>query len=393
MTSWIDASEIVTGLILEKRLSLNSVRSELFFGEYKNLIKYMKEGIIEPEDLIQKVGLDPFQSAVEASKMLNGAGDMADWTRILEESALGYDAGAKLEKMARRWQMGESPDWAKAKEIVSKGEGGISTDYVPLADVDSGKVNFIKSGWLPFDTHIGGLPEAGLIVEGGNPGVGKTSNMIKFAYSFAKEHTDKVVAISSIEMLLKEVAGRFREIQKLPKSVEERIFIDDTPVTPEQAINNASTIDDLGLLIIDFADLMIKGDTNESAMAHIYRTLALGAKQLRIPIILLSQLNRKYQGGLPRPEHIRYTGMAEALAWMILMLYNPSNDFYEEDANASEMLPIIEDRAYIIAWKVRGGFRKHRNDCPGAIQIAFRGDRGWGDKTSERSWYSLKKFG
>ena len=206
--SHMDVCEIVVGLILEKRLSLNSVRAEIFHGEYKNLIKYMKEGMLEPEDLIKKVGLDPFQSAVEASKTINGAGDMADWTRILEESALAYDAGAKLEKMARRWQMGESPDWAKAREIVSKGEGGISTDYVPLADIDSGKVKFIKSGWLPFDTHIGGLPEAGLIVEGGNPGVGKTSNMIKFANCFAKEHTDKIVAISSIEMLLKEVAGR-----------------------------------------------------------------------------------------------------------------------------------------------------------------------------------------
>jgi hypothetical protein len=149
MTSWIDASEIVTGLILEKRLSINSVRPEIFFGEYKNLIKHMKEGVIEPEDLIQKVGLDPFQSAVEASKMLNGAGDMADWTRILEESALAYDAGAKLEKMARKWQMGESPNWAKAREIVSKGADGISTDFVPLSEVKGGKVPFVPTGWQP----------------------------------------------------------------------------------------------------------------------------------------------------------------------------------------------------------------------------------------------------
>ena len=85
------------------------------------------------------------------------------------------------------------------------------------------------------DTHIGGFPEAGLIVIGGNPGVGKTTNMVKFAASFAKEHTNKVVAVCSIEMLLMEVAGRFREISKLPEDIEKRIHIDDTPVTPEQA--------------------------------------------------------------------------------------------------------------------------------------------------------------
>lgn len=118
----------------------------------------------------------------------------------------------------------------------------------------------------------------------------------------------------------------------------------------------------------------------------------IGAKQLHIPIILLSQLSYKYQGGLPHPDHLRYTSLAKALAWMIIMLYNPSSDFYEEDSGVADMLPIVEDKAYMILWKVRGGFRKHINDSPGAIQIAFRGDKGWGDKTSERSWYSLKKY-
>ena len=112
-----------------------------------------------------------------------------------------------------------------------------------------------------------------------------------------------------------------------------------------------------------------------------------------VPNVILSQLSYKYNGGIPKPDYIRYTSLAKALAWMIIMPYNPASDFYEEDANASDVLPIVEDKAYLCCWKVRGGFRKHKNDCPGAIQIAFRGDKGWGDRTSERSWYSLKKFG
>jgi hypothetical protein len=44
----------------------------------------------------------------------------------------------------------------------------------------------------------------------------------------------------------------------------------------------------------------------------------------------------------------------------------------------------------MITWKVRGGFREHVNDCPGAVQIPFRGDKGWSDK--EGRWFSLKKY-
>ena len=390
MTTWQDASEVVTGLILEKRLSINSVRPEQFFGEFRTLIQNIKDGITEPEDLILKSGLMPFNAALDAAKSLNGAGEVADWVAILEQSAVGYNVGRKLEKLGRNFQNGDDVDWGQVKSLLSKSQEGIHTDFMPLSEVEGGQVNFIPSGWRPFDTHIGGYPEAGLIVMAGNPGVGKTTNMIKLASKFAETHLDKKVAVFSIEMLLKELAGRFREVTNLDKSIEDRILLDDVPVSPEQAINKASTIDRLGLMIIDFADLMIKGDTTESAMAHIYRTLAIGAKQLRIPIILLAQLNRQYQGGIPRVRHIRYTSMAEALAWMIIMLYNPSNDFYADEDEAMEGLPIIEDRAYMVVWKVRGGFRKHKDDCPGAIQIPFRGDKGWSDKPGR--WYSLKKY-
>jgi replicative DNA helicase len=390
MTTWQDASEVVAGLILENRLSINSVRPELFFGEYKNLVQHIKNGTTEPEDLILKSGLLPFNTALDAAKSLNGAGEMADWVALLEQSAVGYNVGRKLEKLGRNFQNGSDVDWGQVKELLAKSQNGISTDFVPLSEVTSGEVKFIPTGWLPFDTHIGGFPEAGLIVVGGNPGVGKTSTMVKFASKFVKEHKDKTVVIFSIEMLLKEIAGRFREITDLTKDMESRIMLDDVPVTPEQAINKASTIDNLGLIEIDFADLMIRGETNESSMAHIYRTLMIGAKQLHVPIALYSQLSYAYEGGIPRPRHIRYTSMAQALAWMLLMLYNPSNDFYAEREGVEKDLPIKEDRAYTIAWKIRGGFRKHRDASPGAIQIPFRGDKGWSDKAGR--WYSLRKY-
>jgi replicative DNA helicase len=213
--------------------------------------------------------------------------------------------------------------------------------------------------------------------------------MVGLAGCYATAHPDEQVAIFTLEMMKQEIALRFKEVSHLPKEVMERIQINDSILTPEEVVSKASSFEHLGLVCVDFADLLIKGETTESTMAHIYRTFMLGAKQLSCPIVLLSQLNRGYSGGIPRPTDIRYTGLAEALAWMILMLYNPSNDFFggEED----DTLSIVDGTAYIICWKIRGGFRMHPDDSPGAIQIPFRGSRGWKIDNSGR-WFSLKKL-
>jgi len=387
MSNWLENSEIVAGLVLTKRLSLNAVRPELFYGEYRQMIKAMKGGKAEPEYLIDKYGLDLFQSAVEAEKSVNGAGDMADWVKMLENSYSGYTTSEKLEKLSKKFRKGEQ-DWGEVRSILNESQENISTDYVPLSEVESGKVKFINSGWIPFDTHVGGYPEAGLIVMGGEAGVGKTSTMVEMAASFAKHHKDKIVAIHSIEMVLQEIAGRFREIKKLPKSVENRIHLDDVPVTAEEVINKASTVENLGLIIVDFVDLMIYGENSESATSSVYKELMIGAKLLRVPIIVLAQLSYKYNGGIPRVNHLRYSSLIKALAWECLMIYNPNKDYYDE--KDVQTLPAVENHSYVIVWKIRGGFRKHLDESPGAIQIPFKGNKGWHPKHSK--WFSLAKY-
>jgi hypothetical protein len=139
-------------------------------------------------------------------------------------------------------------------------------------------------------------------------------------------------------------------------------------------------------VIIDFADYLIRGEVTESKTAELYRILAIGSKQLKCPVVLLSQLSRSYQGGIPRPYHVRYSSLTEAFAWLNIMLYNPSFDFYEE--RDADVLPIKDKVAYMCVWKCRGGFRLHREDSPGAIAVPFIGARGWGNKSK---WFSLKK--
>ncbi|MEM4721811.1 MAG: DnaB-like helicase C-terminal domain-containing protein [Candidatus Methanomethylicaceae archaeon] len=387
MNDWMGCSEVVAGLLITRQISAASVRPEIFFGAYKDLVRDYLNGTIEIEDLISRHGLGTVNACLEAAKNVNGLGK-ANWVKILEDSFANYVAGEKLEKIGRMLMQGRSVDWSVVHNIASNAMQGKSGDFVPLSMVEGGSIQFLETGWPVFDEHIGGIPKVGLVIVGGNPGVGKTTFMTKLSAKFAERH-EKPVAVFSIEMILEEIAERFRNANsRLPKKVEDLILLNESPVTPEEAVNKAATIDGLGMVCIDFADLMVRGENSESSMAHIYRTLMIGSKMLGCPIVLLSQLSR-YEGGIPRPFHLRYTGLAEALAWMILMLYDPARDWHTGDGT-DNLLPVADERAYIIVWKVRGGFRAHIDDSPGAIQIPFRPDKGWGERKGV--WFSLKKI-
>ena len=388
---WQDTSEIVCGLVLNGKLGANSVRQELFIPPYNDIIKLVKEGNNEIEDIIEKVGLSPVQASLDAVKNMNGLGER-NWIKILENSASYYSAGAKLEKFGRRLQQGDEINWAEVKTISHNALEGTGGDFIPLSSIEPGELPFKETGFMAIDKHLGGLPEVGQVIVAAQTATGKTSFMVNLVACWVKKHPDENVGVFTLEMMSEEIARRFNETSNLSKQEKERIQVCDAILTPEEVVAKASTIDKLGLVCIDFADLLIKGETTESAMAHIYRTFMLGAKQLRCPVILLSQLNRTYSGGVPTPREIRYTGLAEALGWMILMLYDPSTDWFgKEDAEDNNRLSIRQGYSYIICWKCRGGFRIHKADSPGAIQIQFQGERGW-RTNSEGRWFTLKKL-
>ena len=136
----------------------------------------------------------------------------------------------------------------------------------------------------------------------------------------------------------------------------------------------AAANENLKAIIIDFADMLVEGEQSEAVMGVIYRTLAVLAKTTGVPVILICQLNRnQYQGGIPKINHIRYSGMAEMMSALILLLYNPSSTVADVQANA--ILPYYPDKGYIIVGKSRFGFKQGK---PGAVQLDFVGETGWG---------------
>jgi len=371
---WDETSQIIAGLAMAGKVSLTAVRPELLMPPFNEIIVQLKEGNHEPEHLIETIGFEPVQIAIAAEQSINGLGKVTDWLSLLEKSCMMYSTGQQLEKIGRKMIHGEAPDVGTIAHAMNQFKQG-KTGRVPLSDIKAGETPFIPTGWKPIDDHLVGIPEAGLTIVGGNPGVGKTSFMAKVASKFVKKHPEKRVGVYSLEMILIEVASRFREVEKLTDEQASRIEINESPLIASEIISDAAGIENLGLVIIDFADYLVRGEVSEPSMGAIYRELSTGAKQLHTPIMLLSQLSRSYKGGIPRPYHIRWTSLAEALGWMILMLYNPMEDFYDE--KDEETLPIQKGAAFICAWKVRGGFRLHPDDSPGAIMTGFKGKRGW----------------
>lgn len=392
----VEASETVMGLVLTKRLVPLAVRTETLVAPYDKMLQHIQKKGISQEtinDLTIEFGPGLINAALDAAKHLNGLGELGDWPKILEETAAMYQAGIMLEKMSRKLQEGQTIDWSKISQLSRATQLKLSDGLVKLSDIEPGEMPFVKLGWKSFDDHVGGVPKVGLVVVGGRPGVGKTWFMVKTVTSYAREHKEKNVAVFSLEMVLSEIADRFKGSGVLEKrrpsaEVQKRIYMCDKMVNADEIIQFCTTIPDLGLVCIDFADLVIKGEANEGTMSILYKTLAAGAKELGCTIILLSQLSRK--SGIPKPSDLRWTGLAEALGWMILMLYDPSTDWTSDEEDKDTSLKVIDGSAYIIVWKIRGGFRLHKEDAPGAICIPFKGKIGWHSSASK--WFTLKKF-
>lgn len=387
--TWMESSEVTLGLLLEGRLAKNAVCFSNFIAPMDKIVKEIQDNPSwTTEALIEKFGFSPIRAALDAVHGMNGTGEL-NWTQILEETALYYDAGRKLEKFGQRLQTGEPVDWGQItyySRLAQKGQGG---NFTPLSEVKKITSPFIPSGWQPWDEHLVGYPMIGTIIVGASSYAGKTTLAVKQASSFVKAHREKNVGFFTLEMAEGELRERFDGVSSdLTDDEKSRILLNEHPVNAEQVIGKAAGIENLGLVIIDYIDYLIKGEITSSAMESVYKTLALGSKELGCPIIILAQLSN-YTGGIPRPYHLRWTRIAEASAWEIVMIFNPNGDWFEDDEAKNAGLKMKTNTAYLCCWKVKGGFRNHLEDSPGAIAVPYRPDLGWGDKSR---WFSLKKF-
>lgn len=252
----------------------------------------------------------------------------------------------------------------------------------------------IPSGFTALDRITSGWQKTDLIIVAARPSMGKTAFVLSMAREMAVAH-NKSVALFSLEMSSVQLVTRLisaetelgsqklksgrledwewehlnRKISSLDKAP---IFIDDTPALSifefRAKCRRLKMQYDIEIVIVDYLQLMTAGSDNrgsrEQEVSTISRSLKAISKELDIPIIALSQLNRSVEsreGKRPQLSDLRESGAIEQDADLVLFIHRPEYYGITEDDSGNSLLGVAE---IIIA--------KHRNGATGDIHLSFK---------------------
>ncbi len=229
----------------------------------------------------------------------------------------------------------------------------------------------LSTGLRDLDTKINGLNKGNLILIAARPAMGKSSFALNICLNVAKKY-NKTVAFFSLEMSREELAMRllsgesFVDSQKMAtgKLSEEEwtklamasaalsqtdIRINDNgAITVAEMNAQCRRLDNLGLVVIDYLQLMQgsgngkPSDNRVTVVSDISRTLKVMAKELNVPVICLSQLNRAAEGRSdkrPMLSDLRESGSIEQDADSVMMLYR--DDYYNPDTEEKNIAECI----------------------------------------------------
>ena len=248
----------------------------------------------------------------------------------------------------------------------------------------------LSTGFNDFDEMTSGLQPADLIIVAGRPSMGKTTFAMNIAEHVAIK-SGQAVAVFSMEMPGDALAmrmmsslGRIDQLRvrtgkleddewpRLSSAVsmlaETKLFIDDTPaMTPTEVRARARRLKrehkELGLIVLDYLQLMQapgEGDNRTGEISAISRSLKALAKELDVPVIALSQLNRSLEqrtNKRPIMSDLRESGAIEQDADLIVFIYR--DEVYNEDSPDKGTAEII--------------IGKQRNGPIGTTRLTFLG--------------------
>jgi len=226
----------------------------------------------------------------------------------------------------------------------------------------------IPTGFGMLDRMITGLNKSDLILLAARPAMGKTSFALNIATNVAMK-AKKTVAIFSLEMSREQLVERILASDALVQGTRMRtgelspeewvrlaisskelakapILIDDTAsLTVPEMKARLRRVKDLGLVIIDYLQLMNGGGRNENrvqVVSEITRSLKVMAKELNVPVIVLSQLSRQTESRAdhrPMLSDLRESGSIEQDADLVLFLYREA--YYNRDSGEQNIAECI----------------------------------------------------
>lgn len=253
---------------------------------------------------------------------------------------------------------------------------------------NKGTVTGVPTGFEELDKRTAGLQPTDLILIAARPSMGKTSFAVNIATNAAVRYK-KSVAIFSLEMGKEQLANRIlssealipsgkmrvgdldaNDAQRLVMTMEQvskaNIYIDDTPGITIAEIRakcrRLSLKGQLDMIVIDYLQLMSGSgrDSRQQEVSENSRLLKILAKELKVPVIALSQLNReadKRGDHKPQLSDLRDSGAIEQDADIVMFLYREAKYDQSADQNVAEV---------IIA--------KHRNGSTDSFNVGWRGE-------------------
>ena len=420
----IEAERSVLGAILLENEALNSVLEILKPGDfYSESHRKISSAILElsernePCDLItlsailkDKNQLDSIGGASYLASLVDNvpsAANAAHYAKIVKEKTIlrgligtatkiisrSYDTtGTDVENILDEaehaiFEISENkirPAFSSIKEIIKDSFRTIEKLYEKKELVTG-----VATGFIKIDELTSGFQKSDLIIIAGRPSMGKTALALNIAQHAAIEERIPA-ALFSLEMAKEQLAMRMLsseakvDSQRLRKGFlgetdwpklttaagrlsEAPIFIDDTPsITALEVKAKARRLkaeNGLGLIILDYLQLM-KGsrfsDSREQEISEISRSLKALAKELSVPVVALSQLNRKVEDRTnkrPQMADLRESGAIEQDADVIVFIYRDEVYNHSEDNPERGIAEII--------------IGKQRNGPTGTAKLAF----------------------
>lgn len=251
-------------------------------------------------------------------------------------------------------------------------------------------VTGVPSGYYQFDEFTAGLQPSDLIIVAGRPSMGKTAFAMNVAMRAAAMH-DVPTAIFSLEMSMEQIMQRMLccwgkvDLAKLRRGrlddedwsrlydaanhlSASPIYVDDTPAITTMDLRarcrRLKAEHGLGLIMVDYLQLMRASrhiDSREQEISDISRSLKALAKELNVPVVALSQLNRKVEERAdkrPMMSDLRESGAIEQDADIIIFLYRAAAYKKKEELTPEDNVAEI-----IIG--------KQRNGPTGVVRLLF----------------------
>ncbi len=419
----LEAEQSVLGGILLDNQGLNPVleviTSRDFYSEahrriFEAMINLSDRG--EPVDLItlssilkDRTQLDKAGGAAYLAGLVDNvpsAANIAHYAKIVKEKAILRGLiNTATEILGKTYAPGADVDTVldEAEQAIFEiSEKKIRPAFFPIKDIvkDSFRtiedlyarkelITGVPTGFEKVDDLTSGLQDSDLIIIAGRPSMGKTAFALNIA-EFVGIHRGLPVCLFSLEMAKEQIATRMLaatakvDSQRIRKGFlgetdwpklttaagilsEAPIFIDDTAaITVLEMKAKARRLKaehGLGLVIIDYLQLMRSSaakDSREQEISEISRSLKALAKELSVPVIALSQLNRKVEDRTnrrPQMADLRESGAIEQDADVIAFIYR------DEVYNKAEDNPEKGMAEVIIA--------KQRNGPIGTVKLAF----------------------